>query len=963
MAAARTQVVFVRNLAFDATGEALERHFESIGPVRESWVVLDRKTHESRGFGFVGFVLADDAERAVSQLNGSTLGGRRITVDLAKKKGEATGHAPAAPSSKAVDSSAPAARKRAAPAAETGASGTDVPAPPAAKRGKPARPVRQRHRVILRNLAFTCTAEVLREAVGAHAEVLDVHLPSRPDGKPPGFAFVELPTAEACEVVVRALNETKINGRTVAVDVAMHKAGYEKAAAAGGSEKAALAVGSDKVATAGIGDDKAGAAGASVGAQAGGSAKAKAAVDSGAKAGGLKKAAASVASSGASKAGGSVLGGAVAGKQAGKRPKGALSKDEEDEAEAESKSEEESGEEEEEEEEEEGGGEEAGGGSGLTRKGKVEGAGEDSEGMSESGSEREGVDGDGKSEGEKEDESESESEGEAESEGEGEGDREADALLATVFVKGLPIEATEAQLAARFKLLGSLRYARVVTDAATGLSRGTAFVRFETPAGAQVAVGAVGLRLLGHPLTVTSAVERGQAASAAAEKRVAAKPKPERTEGGKRNLHLARYGLVLSGEEGAENFSAADLRKREAAWAQKKEKLASPNFSVSATRLSVRNLPPHIDEKVLRSLAVAAAGGGAAQSGEREARAGEGGRAKQGQPGEGGKANLRHAAKRGGERLVKQAKIVRDENRRDRRGEPRSRGFGFVEFGTHEHALAALKHLADNPRALEAHGGKGRLLLVEFAVDSVQKLKLHEDRRLAGAQAKAREAAANGAARAAGKIGAGPVVGIAAPATKQAHGKPGAAGAGAPRPAANDKAAAVPSKGAAATASGRPAAATTASPGRPVRPQPKGNPAVAQKGTAVTAAPARPVAKGNPARRERLQEVRELNEVLGGPKRPGGGEWEGGNGEGSNVAVGKGLGGKREGGKDGGGKGDWGKVDGGQVEGGKRRRVSAEAKEEARFDQLVGSYKKMLGVGGEGKTGASFAAKLGEWTK
>eukprot|EP00962_Isochrysis_galbana_P018881 scaffold5477_cov124-Isochrysis_galbana.AAC.1 len=238
MAAARTNVVFVRNLAFDATGETLERHFESIGPVRESWIVLDRKTRESRGFGFVGFVLADDAQRAVSQLNGSTLGGRRITVDLAKKKGEAGGHEPAGstPSSEAATSSAPATRKRAALPGETGASGSGVPATPAAKRAKPARPMRQRHRVILRNLTFSCTADTLREAVGAHAEVLDVHLPTRPDGKPPGFAFLELATAEACEKVVRALNETKINGRVVAVDVAMHKAGYEKAAVAGGAK-------------------------------------------------------------------------------------------------------------------------------------------------------------------------------------------------------------------------------------------------------------------------------------------------------------------------------------------------------------------------------------------------------------------------------------------------------------------------------------------------------------------------------------------------------------------------------------------------------------------------------------------------------------------------------------------------------------------------------------------------------
>lgn len=44
-------------------------------------------------------------------------------------------------------------------------------------------------------------------------------------------------------------------------------------------------------------------------------------------------------------------------------------------------------------------------------------------------------------------------------------------------------------------------------------------------------------------------------------------------------------------------------------------------------------------------------------------------------------------------------KIVRDEERRDARGNPRSKGFGFLEFEKHEHALATLQALSDNPKA------------------------------------------------------------------------------------------------------------------------------------------------------------------------------------------------------------------------------------------------------------------------
>ena len=134
---------------------------------------------------------------------------------------------------------------------------------------------------------------------------------------------------------------------------------------------------------------------------------------------------------------------------------------------------------------------------------------------------------------------------------------------------------------------------------------------------------------------------------------------------------------------------------------RRKAKLASPNFAVSSTRLSVRNLPPSIDEKALAAAALAACA---------------------------------TARKKHGQPRLKQVKLVRDEERRDRTGQPRSRGFGFVEFDRHEHSLAALKRLGDNPDALADHGAKGRWLIVEFAVDNVQKLRLHELRRQRSSQ-------------------------------------------------------------------------------------------------------------------------------------------------------------------------------------------------------------------------------------
>jgi len=154
-APAKPSAVFVRNLAFDTTDASLEGHFESVGPVKEAWVVRDRKTKESRGFGFVGFVLSDDAERAVTDLNGSAFGGRKITVDLAKKKGDAgdKGPAPERVAQRVRDGEE---RKRPASGAPSaGAPAASTSGAPPAKRAHTAAFVsRQKHRVILRNLAF-----------------------------------------------------------------------------------------------------------------------------------------------------------------------------------------------------------------------------------------------------------------------------------------------------------------------------------------------------------------------------------------------------------------------------------------------------------------------------------------------------------------------------------------------------------------------------------------------------------------------------------------------------------------------------------------------------------------------------------------------------------------------------------------------------------------------------------------
>ena len=58
--------------------------------------------------------------------------------------------------------------------------------------------------------------------------------------------------------------------------------------------------------------------------------------------------------------------------------------------------------------------------------------------------------------------------------------------------------------------------------------------------------------------------------------------------------------------------------------------------------------------------------------------------------------------------VVKQAKILLDEERPGPDGAPRSKGIGFVEFTEHEHALCALRQLNNNPTAFSKVGAGSR---------------------------------------------------------------------------------------------------------------------------------------------------------------------------------------------------------------------------------------------------------------
>jgi len=77
--------IYVGNLPYSAEAEDLTSHFEKVGPVLSARVVKDAATGRSRGFGFVE-MNDEDADRAIEELNGSSLMNRAIVVSEAKER-------------------------------------------------------------------------------------------------------------------------------------------------------------------------------------------------------------------------------------------------------------------------------------------------------------------------------------------------------------------------------------------------------------------------------------------------------------------------------------------------------------------------------------------------------------------------------------------------------------------------------------------------------------------------------------------------------------------------------------------------------------------------------------------------------------------------------------------------------------------------------------------------------------
>ncbi|KAG2787720.1 hypothetical protein PC129_g7621 [Phytophthora cactorum] len=319
----------------------------------------------------------------------------------------------------------------------------------------------------------------------------------------------------------------------------------------------------------------------------------------------------------------------------------------------------------------------------------------------------------------------------------------------TLFIRNLSFQTSEDGLREFFQTFGAVEYARVVYEKGSGLSKGVGFVRFKSAdvaaevlkRGEQPQVddkkkhkkdkkkdkiftlsaladgGDDALTLDGRQLILSRAVSKTDA------EHLADSNARERRRLDKRNLYLAYEGtLNVNKMADAElELPKMDIDKRRRAIREKKLKLQNPMYFVSPMRLSVRNLSTALDDRKLKKLFHDAASAGV--------RAGNVDRTEI-------KPEL--LSKGNSPVKVRMAKVVRDMESVKAGKDPRSRGYGFVEFSEHLHALAALRILNNNPKYTSYAAGrvpasgapdssKSRLI-VEFALENHGKLKLREKR-------------------------------------------------------------------------------------------------------------------------------------------------------------------------------------------------------------------------------------------
>lgn len=201
MATEDARKLFVAGLPDSITEDALREIFEATGgKVVDVSLPRDRATGRPRGFGFVTFSSPEEAASARGALDGSLQAGRSMSVrpfsSEPPRRGESRGGEP----------------------------------------GGGGGPQASEDRTLyVGNLPYDASQQEVSELLGQHGvqPIVRIHLPAGPDGRPRGFGFVTLGTAEAANEAIIQLRGVEVRGRRLLVNIA-HPRGSSPGGGGGG---------------------------------------------------------------------------------------------------------------------------------------------------------------------------------------------------------------------------------------------------------------------------------------------------------------------------------------------------------------------------------------------------------------------------------------------------------------------------------------------------------------------------------------------------------------------------------------------------------------------------------------------------------------------------------------------------------------------------------------------------------
>jgi nucleolin len=182
--------LFVAGLPDSVTEDVLREVFAAVGgTVVDVSLPRDRATGRPRGFGFVTFSTPEEASNARQSLDGSLQAGRSISVrpfsSEPPRRGETRGDAPGGPGG--------------------GAGGAS-----------------EDRTLYVGNLPYDASQQEVIGFLGEHGvtAIARVHLPAGPDGRPRGFGFVTLQSADAANEAIISLRGVEVRGRRLLVNIA-----------------------------------------------------------------------------------------------------------------------------------------------------------------------------------------------------------------------------------------------------------------------------------------------------------------------------------------------------------------------------------------------------------------------------------------------------------------------------------------------------------------------------------------------------------------------------------------------------------------------------------------------------------------------------------------------------------------------------------------------------------------------